>query len=596
MRLSETPDLTPNRRLIAIGLLITLGAWIVFALSEGDITKSLGDTDDAMRLVLARGLLNGQGWYDQLVTRLQPPVGIYMHWSRLLDGALAGFIWVVSRFTSEPWAELIVRFVWPQLWIAPAVIAGLSMARSLAGKVGVLTCAFLMFTTTVLYSQFRPGRIDHHDIQITMAAIAAACAMAKVSRPRFALAAGLASGLGLAIGIEALVYHAIIGAAFALSALVNPRDEARTARNYGLALAGSTVALFLIQTPPERWSIPVCDALGANLVWALGFAGVSLAVFGQWGWRARPASRVLQVAAIGVVAAAVYLTLDPGCMRGPFGSVDPRLRLIWFDHISELQPWDKLWRLHRDAALMSMVMAGMASAAALLLLVVRWRKWDRATLLAASLVFVACVAASRAWRMEDYAFWFGVPVLAAAIAWVAERGWRGLTVPTAIATLVLSPVPLAVAADAGIGFFAARAAAAKATNSTVKAHPGIDDHCFDNDVYRPLAALPPGVVLGEIDLGPFVLADTNDSVMAAPYHRMSWGIWQAYEALGGPTALAEPRLRAMNVTYVIDCRLNPLRVNPKGFEGDLRRGSLPPWLERLSTPAQPIQIYRVKAP
>ena len=58
---------------------------------------------------------------------------------------------------------------------------------------------------------------------------------------------------------------------------------------------------------------------------------------------------------------------------------------------------------------------------------------------------------------------------------------------------------------------------------------------------------------------------------------MSWGIWQAYDALGGPTALAEPRLRAMNVTYVIDCRLNPLRVNPKGSRATPPRQACPGW-------------------
>lgn len=37
-----------------------------------DITKSLGDTDDAMRLVLVRQLRPGGGWYDQLVLRPRP--------------------------------------------------------------------------------------------------------------------------------------------------------------------------------------------------------------------------------------------------------------------------------------------------------------------------------------------------------------------------------------------------------------------------------------------------------------------------------------------------------------------------------------------
>ena len=197
MKLPETPDFTSNRRMLALALTITVGAWVVLAISEGNITASLGDTDDAMRLVLVRSLLNGQGWYDQLVTRLQPPLGIYMHWSRLLDGGLAGFVWLVERVTTPAWAELIVRFAWPLLWIAPVAIAGLAIARSLGGKLAVFCCACLMVTNTQLYVQFRPGRIDHHNIQITMAAIAVACAMAKAQRVRFAAWPGSPAALAL---------------------------------------------------------------------------------------------------------------------------------------------------------------------------------------------------------------------------------------------------------------------------------------------------------------------------------------------------------------------------------------------------------------
>jgi len=194
--------------------------------------------------------------------------------------------------------------------------------------------------------------------------------------------------------------------------------------------------------------------------------------------------------------------------------------------------------------------------------------------------------------MEDYAFWYGVPTLAAVIGWLAERLWRGIIVPTAVASLVLSPVLLAVGVDAAL---TALAKAQPAHGGAASGAPpaGINQGCFDGALYRPLAALPPGIVLGEIDLGPHVLAYTQDSVLAAPYHRMSWGILKGYEALGGPTALAPGRLKALNVTYILDCRLNPLRVSWAGFEGDLRRGRIPPWVQRLSQPDEPMQIYRV---
>jgi hypothetical protein len=596
MQLPETPDLTSKRRLIALGLAITFVVVAALAFTEGNITKTLGDTDDAMRLVLVRDLLHGRGWYDQLITRLQPPQGIFMHWSRLLDGALAACLWLVGQVTSATNAELVVRFVWPLLWIAPAVIAGLAITRGLGGKLAVFVCAFLMLSNTTLFVQFRPGRIDHHNIQIVMAVIAVACAMAGTQRLRFAAVAGVATGLGLAIGIEALAFHALAGASFALSAAMD-RNEAKPARAYGLALVAATLGFYALQTPFERWPLPFCDALGANLVGTILVAGLGVAAFATWGARFGLKARFVQLAVIGAVAAGVYIAANPACLHGPFAAVDPRLRPIWFDNVNELESWPKLWLQHRDSALISIFMGVMSAAAASLLLLTRWRRWDRATLLGAALVGLATVAASRAWRMEDYEFWFGIPTLAAAIGWLASVAWRGAMLPTAVASLVLSPVPLAVGVDDGLKLIPSKPTPGQAKVAAKPApKSGISDQCFEVRAYGPLAHLPPGVVLGEIDLGPFVLAHTADSVLAAPYHRMSWGIWKAYEALGGPSSMAQARLKALKVAYVADCQLNPLRVNPNGFEGDLRRGHIPAWIEHITPRNQIIQIYRVKPP
>ena len=110
------------------------------------------------------------------------------------------------------------------------------------------------------------------------------------------------------------------------------------------------------------------------------------------------------------------------------------------------------------------------------------------------------------------------------------------------------------------------------------------------------ARLPAGLVLAELDLGPFILAETQDTVLAAPYHRMAWGIWAAHEAQDAAPEAAEAKVRALNVTYMVECAGNPLRVGPNSFEASLRAGKVPGWLETLSPSGQTLQIYRVRAP
>ena len=582
MQLSPLPDLSSNRRLALTALVVTLAVAGVLIWQDNEVARTLGDTDDAMRLVLVRDLLNGRGWWDQWVGRLQPPLGTYMHWSRLVDGALASLIWLFERAMSPTAAEYAVRLLWPLAWIFPVAAFGLVIARSLGGRAAVFVGAILLATNIQLYVQFRPGRVDHHDLQIAMTVIAVACSMARGRRTRWAMLAGAAAGLGLAIGIEALAFQAIVGASYGLRLLLS-KDEARPARAYGLSLAGFAALFYAIQTPPWRWALATCDSLAWNLLAGLIVGGLGLAAVATWAGGRSFKVRMGLLAAVGIAAVGVFLVLDPACVHGPFGAVDPRVRPFWFDKVQELQPWSRLFFKDPISTLRVVVMTMMALASAGFL-VFRRRPWlQPTTLTIAALILLAAWAAAHAYRMQDYVYWFGVPALAASIGLIGEQWLKGRMLPVLLASLLLSPICAAVAVIGLIDL----------TPIKPRASPTSDQRCYDDATYAPLSRLPPGLALAEINLGPFILADTGDSVLAAPYHRMSWGILAAHEAQDAPPAAAEARVRALKIDYVVECPANPLRVRGDGFEGQLRRGQVPAWLSKVSGPNDLLRVYRV---
>ena len=53
---------------------------------------ALSDTDDNMRFAQVRALLQGQGWFDLRQHKIDPPNGISIHWSRLVDLPIAALI------------------------------------------------------------------------------------------------------------------------------------------------------------------------------------------------------------------------------------------------------------------------------------------------------------------------------------------------------------------------------------------------------------------------------------------------------------------------------------------------------------------------
>ena len=616
MQLPRPPDLARPRWRLALTALAT-AAIVGLILSFRDawsLTVELGDTDDAMRLVLVRGLLHGQGWWDQHLMRLQPPVGLYMHWSRLLDGGIAALEQFFALFVDWPRAEWLTRLTWPLLWTLPIIAAALAIADRLSEREdgrapgAVLICAFLLVSNLVLYLQFHPGRVDHHDVQMACCLLALAGAARRGSGIRGAVLAGVASGFGLAVGLEALLFEAAIGAAIALR-FVFDDTQARTLRAYGLALAGATLLAFCIQTPPWRWTFSACDALAFNSTAAIVVAGLAVAAIAQLGEGGAPLVRFLALGVAAIAAAATYLGLDPHCLKGPFADVDPAIKSFWLAHVQEMRPWPLVLKLKPDDAISLGAPPIMGVIALIWLGRRREARQDSAFRLAAGLLLMAMVVGFNGVRMCGYADWMAMPIIAAAAADAAEvvarRFGRESLITVVIAGLLVTPVSAAAGASA-LHKAITSLGKPRPTNAKAAKKPGNPaDHCFQTAPYRDLAkAGSPGVVLSEIDLGPFILANTPNSALAAPYHRMSWGMLSARAALSANTdnGAAEAKTRALGVRYVLECHAHWNHADRTGMAANSLQkrldgqGDPPPWLERVNAPKSVLEVFRVRPP
>ena len=90
-------------------------------------------TDDAMRLVEVRDFLAGQNWFDLTQYRLDPPDGVVMHWSRLIDLPLALLIRAGETLLPSALSERIVLTLWPTALLLVFFAGILRLARELAG-------------------------------------------------------------------------------------------------------------------------------------------------------------------------------------------------------------------------------------------------------------------------------------------------------------------------------------------------------------------------------------------------------------------------------------------------------------------------------
>jgi hypothetical protein len=614
-RIPDIADLGARRPLILLALLVTLVVAVMLGVRDGhDLRLGYGDTDDAMRVVLARQLVHGRGWWDQKELVLQPPVGVYLHWSRLLDGGIALMERVFAWFVSWPDAETATRFLWPVLWIFPAAVATLLAARRLGDRTAaphwaLLIGALVLMLHLPLYNQFRPGRVDHHDAQIVFFLLAFAGAVQTGPLRWGPILAGVASGLGIAVGLEALVFQVLIGAALALKFTVaGPEDrttEARRMSLYGLALFATTSLAFLIQTPPWRWSVVGCDALAFNLAAGIAVVGIGLAAVAGLTRDRVPWVRVAALGGLGAIAAAVYLGLDHNCLHGPFADVDPRVKPFWLDYVQEVAPWPGLFKRHPDDAIAVAAPAVLGLFAWLWLGRHRTARGDFGWRLTGVLLLTTSVAGFAMVRAATYAAWVAVPLIAAAAGDIAWRYRRMGVIAPIVAALIFTPM-----AAIGVALSVEKLWGNLKVAITHKPPPKPapkqpEDYCFNASSYRELAAARPiGLTAGDIDLGPHVLALTPHATLSAPYHRMNWGIMAARGIMiadaddKGPNG-AEARARALGVTYILECSRHQgdadrTGIGANSLQAVLDRHDWPDWLTLISNETSPIQVFRVQ--
>ncbi len=550
--------------------------------------RTLIDTDDAMRLVQMRDWLAGQGWFDLAQKRMALPYE--SHWSRLLDAALAGVFLFFSAFTDHALAERLLRVIWPLVLIAPALAGVCAIAWRLAGREAALLTLLLAVAGVPAYQQFTPGRIDHHNVQIAVTLLTLAATVWSDRVRWCAAAAGALSGLGLAIGFEALPYLAACGVALALRYVSDPR-AGEAMRRYGCALAASAAAAFFVSVGPAHWTRSLCDAIAFNSAAALVAGAVVLAVAGSFPGKSI-ALRAAAIAAAAVTSLAVLIASEPRCLAGPYAMVDPAIWPIWLADVRENQP---LMHVLSENPLTGVAIAAFPAAALVAALLLARDDVVRGqfAFIATGAVFLLAVATMIvAIRAYSYAMWLGMPLMAAA----AMKLFAVFHLATLRARLItgLFLTPLALSSGA-----ITMAAAAGFDDKNSFARPE-SRQCFRDEAYAPLAQLPPGLVVGDVSYGPFLLALTPHKIISAPYHRFSAGIIAAHRAMMAPPGIARELLTRMGADYVVICGPRPpagLSESERGASlwGTLRAGQVPAWLEPVARPEQQVfSVYRIR--
>jgi hypothetical protein len=559
----------------------------VQSISEGQFP----DPDDTLRMVQVRDLLAGQNWFDTAQYRIDPPGGVPMHWSRLVDVPLALVALVLQPFLGPAAAQMAAAVIVPLATLGCLLLlVGWIASRHFDTEVtgfAALCCGLVPVTL----AQMQVLRIDHHGWQI-VAVVAAVAALLQRNPVRGAWIAGLSLATALSISLEVLPFAAAFAGLYALRRLIDPAERSVLA-HYMAALAGGSLLAFLVTRGPLALT-PWCDAVAPAHIafFTVVAAGCWLLVIP----RALPRwALVAGLALAGAAGLAAFAAIAPACLTTPFGNLDPLVREYWYLNVTEGLP---AWR-QTPAKLASSLPAILLAFGALIRLYrttegAEQRWWRDYLLLFAATV----VAGLLVWRSMAFAG----ALAAVPLGWLlsrtlsALREWRqrpGLR--HAVAALAI----LAMGSAAALWLSNERAQASGSAPSGLSSSVR-ESRCALRRNAPLLDRFEPATIFAPLDIGPSLIERSRHAVVATGHHRAQAAMHDVIAAFMSREGDARATITAHGASLVVVCAdlVEPAIYAadaPEGLMANLLAGDAPAWLEPADIGAPPpFKVWRVR--
>lgn len=591
--LSENGWLAKRWKAGTLAVWLAVAVLMIFAKMPDIAALALGDTDDNLRLAQVRALLGGQAWYDLVQYRLAPPEGANIHWSHLPDLPIAGLFLLLEPMLGTAWAERWAVALAPLLPFAIGLFALGLIARRIIDPVAWPLALLAAFCAGILMPMWMPLRIDHHGWQLAMLAVALA-GLVDPHRARGGVTSGIATAVSLTIGLEMLVFLALIGAATALYWVRDRVENARIAA-YGASLGGGAALGFaLFASNANR--LPVCDALSPVWLSAVAGAGallVLLAILPLHDWRARLGAGALA----GGLLAIGFALIWPDCLSRPEG-VSAELQAMWLDNVREARP---LYHqsIGRALIIVALPLSGLAG-----YLVAAWQargETERLVPLLALTAIMGIAILLLFWqvRIAPAAQLIAVPG-AAIVGWHLLPRWRRSE------NMVLRIGGSLAAVAVMTGFWIVLPAAtilqaADTEDDLAVAANGVEGPaCPSAAALAPVGDLPRGTVLAPVDLGPRLIVMTHHDAIAGPYHRNGPAMLDIFHAFREDAGRMAETVARYDVDYVLLCpKISGEKLygsdDSESMYAQLMAGTPPDWLERVELPEDsPFRMWRVR--
>lgn len=343
LEVKENQSVTPRLLLIGIFCVVHLVSALLGPINLFD--GELLDTDSYTRLNRVLFVHEQGHWNNSIYPRSNAPFGESIHWTKPMDLILLAGGGVFSMFVPfstglHVWGVLIS----PLLHIV--AFAGLfCLMRQRVDRLGVILLVILFLLQPILTSYFMIGRPDHHSLILAIFSwflVGLHWGLKSPRNLRHLIFIGCMGAFGLWVSVEFLVP---IG--FFLSAYTLVWIWQGEAKIYPILVIMASMLLFsslflclerlgedLLLIEYDRISLPHEMVLGLILVVWFGISLLSR----KTTWLSTLGGRIGTIGIGSILAWVVQWYMFPGFFQGPLAGMDPAIRQLLWDKVSETQP------------------------------------------------------------------------------------------------------------------------------------------------------------------------------------------------------------------------------------------------------------------
>lgn len=537
------------------------------------LAYKLPDSDDAARILEVRAWLSGQGFFDLDNHRVNPPIGMEMHWSRISDLPLALVQTILFPFFNKEIAEKYSVFITPII-IGVTFVFALSKTSNLfyASKLNFPILILLLLISEWALQNFIPGRVDHHALQL-LSFIILIYGLLK-NDFKSGIISGFALGISLTIGFELLPLQIL--AIFWLVNIWTIKGESRgqNIQGFSIAIIISILLGFFINTAPSNYFIAQNDRLSIAQILPIITGGLLLFLASKITIKTR-IFRYISLFIIGLIVLLIAFQFKE--LRMPlYWQVGQMPRLLWLSLVGEILP---LKTVPIDLQI-SILYVAISTFIYLIYkisshLIHRKENKNLENWVLIFLLLFASIALSIFYQARITSQALVIALIIAPTIISKTYNKFGL-LKAIIALIIISPI--------GFNLIYSFVPKPKITNiEQARAN------CRTQDDFKHLAALPKGLVAANISLGVETLLQTKHDILTTHFHR-DIGKEYLYEIYLSDINTAKQKILSKKIDYIAICKghaefKKAADYINNTFISDIYNGKIPTFLTQIEQPA-----------